>query len=386
MGVGLWLSASTARSLAEGGRLERFATWLAEVGLVPFTLNGFPYGDFHQKVVKHRVYEPRWDEPARLDYTRRLITILHTLLRAEVPGSISTLPIAWSHPPPDAGRRRATITHLRAIADELSRLESETGRLVTLCLEPEPGCLLETSQQLVHFFEEALLAGDGLLPAGNEDRIRRYLRVCHDICHAAVMFEPQAEVLQRYRQAGIEVGKVQVSSAVVVKLADRPREEQAVALGELAAFAEDRYLHQTSIRPSKTATDQSQRFFEDLPAALQAAGVTLRSGDPLPEKSSPGHVLPGIRRFVEELLGEWRVHFHVPVYLESFGHLATSQAEILQCLEAVDRFSAVSHFEVETYAWGVLPEDLRQPNLAAGIAEELKWFQALCEQRDAQDP
>src|SRR5262245_26679909 len=52
MGVGLWLSASAARGLLDGQRLPPFAAWLAEVGLVPFTLNGFPYGDFHRRVVK----------------------------------------------------------------------------------------------------------------------------------------------------------------------------------------------------------------------------------------------------------------------------------------------------------------------------------------------
>ena len=32
------------------------------------------------------------------------------------------------------------------------------------------------------------------------------------------------------------------------------------------------------------------------------------------------------------------------------------------------------HFEVETYAWGVLPPELQQPDLAAGIADEMAWF------------
>ena len=34
------------------------------------------------------------------------------------------------------------------------------------------------------------------------------------------------------------------------------------------------------------------------------------------------------------------------------------------------------HLEVETYAWGVLPPELRQPDLAAGIAQELAWLRA----------
>jgi len=56
MAVGLWLSAETARQLLEERRqLNEFGAWLEEVGLVPCTMNGFPYGDFHQEVVKHQV-------------------------------------------------------------------------------------------------------------------------------------------------------------------------------------------------------------------------------------------------------------------------------------------------------------------------------------------
>ena len=75
------------------------------------------------------------------------------------------------------------------------------------------------------------------------------------------MFEPQADVLQRYQSAGIRVGKVQVSSAIIVP-ADRP--DDSAAWQQLAAFAEDRYLHQTMHRHP----NGDLQFFEDLPAAL----------------------------------------------------------------------------------------------------------------------
>src|SRR5262249_10818686 len=79
MGVGLWCAASAARQLLEEQRMGEFASWLAAVGLVPYTLNGFPYGDFHQTVVKHQVYLPTWWEPARLEYTQDLIRVQHRL-------------------------------------------------------------------------------------------------------------------------------------------------------------------------------------------------------------------------------------------------------------------------------------------------------------------
>ncbi|MBW3595668.1 MAG: metabolite traffic protein EboE [Planctomycetes bacterium] len=337
MGVGLWLAAQAARQLLEDNRIVAARDWLEEVGLTPFTFNGFPYGDFHQPVVKHRVYQPTWWEEARLAYTLDLIEIQHVLLPPAMEGSISTLPIAWPEPKPNDEQLRKAAKQLSAVAERLARLEAEEGRLISLCLEPEPGCYLQRSEDIVRYFK------DYLLPAGDEAIIRRHLRVCHDVCHAAVMFEDQADVLQRYREAGIEVGKVQVSAAIHVPLDRLDAAQRENALQQLTAFAEGRYLHQTVVGPEG-------EFFEDLPQALAAHG------------DSRGVHAP------------WRIHFHVPIYLVRFGALETTQDEIIRCLEAVRDYSRVSHFEVETYAWSVLPEELQQPQLADGIAEEIRWF------------
>jgi hypothetical protein len=342
MGIGLWLSAAAAGKLLGDGQTGAFAAWLSGVGLVPYTFNGFPYGDFHQTVVKHRVYEPTWWQPERLRYTLDLIAIQDELLPAGMAGSISTLPLAWGNPRPSQENLRQAAANLRTVAGRLARLERETGRFICLCLEPEPGCFIQRSGDLVQFFENYLLRdGDGEVS-------RRYLRVCHDVCHAVVMFEGQADVFRAYQAAGIGVGKVQVSSAVCMPMDGLDEAEKATALAQLVTFREERYLHQTVVWSSKGET-----FFEDLPAALQTVGEPSRAG------------------------GEWRVHFHVPIYLKSFGRLVGSQRAILECLAAARRYADVDHFEVETYAWGVLPEELRQPDLAAGIAEEMRWFAAV---------
>ena len=69
MGIGLWLSETASRELAATENAARFRDWLSEVGLLPVTLNGFPFGDFHRAEVKHLVYEPTWAEISRLDYS-----------------------------------------------------------------------------------------------------------------------------------------------------------------------------------------------------------------------------------------------------------------------------------------------------------------------------
>ncbi len=336
MGVGLWLAAPAARQLQDRQSLAAFAEWLADAGLVPFTLNGFPYGDFHEPVVKHRVYHPTWWEPDRVAYTLDLITVLDALLPPGMEGSISTLPIAWGAPPPSHEQLLLAAQGLARVARRLATLEAETGRLIYVCLEPEPGCVLQRSEDVVRFFQ------DVLPHVGRSTDVRRYLRVCHDICHSAVMFEDQQEVLTRYAEHGIHVGKVQVSSAVSVDFDRLELESHQPARQVLSSFAEDRYLHQTTVRE----LTHRETFFEDLPQALR-------------ESVSGGH---------------WRVHFHVPIYLERFGPISTTRGEILQCLQAVGQHPDLRHFEVETYAWSVLPFELRQQELADGIAAELHWF------------
>lgn len=341
MGVGLWLSATAARNLLATAGVAEFAVWLAEVGLAPFTLNGFPYGDFHKDIVKHDVYRPTWCDPQRVQYTLDLIEILDALLPEGMEGSISTVPLMWRNPGTNAAHMAACAANLMNVCERLSRLEAKRGRLIYLCLEPEPGCVLERSDDVVRFFEEHLLS------QGDQQQIRRYLRVCHDICHTAVMFEDQNEALGRYRSAGIAVGKVQVSSALVLPLDRIPSSERPAAIKHLREFAEDRYLHQTTVRQS---LDAEPDFFEDLPIAIESIGSS----------TTP--------------IGEWRVHFHVPIYAERFDLLETTRGQILECLQATENTPNLAHFEVETYAWSVLPEHLRQPRLADGIAAELRWL------------
>lgn len=331
MGVGLWLSASAAAQLASSPRLlDEERQWWREHDLIPYTMNGFPFGDFHQEVVKHQVYLPTWADAARGEYTRHLMAILDWLLPEGQPATISTLPICWGAGDV-AAPLNAAKAHLRQMARELKQLEERTGRHIRLCLEPEPGCALQRASDVVRFFE------DYLLPRWDEEPIRRYLGVCHDVCHSAVMFEGQAEAINAYRDAGITIGKVQVSAAV------RLPEPTPEAVAQLAGFNEPRYLHQTCVRSSPEA---EPIFFEDLGDALNAHPP-----------------------------GEWRTHFHVPIYLEQFGALRTTQSDILECLDLLRDDPGVT-FEVETYAWGVLPPQWRVAELSEGIARELEWFRA----------
>ena len=341
MGIGLWLSAQTARELVQENRIEELRDFLGEHGLLAYTFNGFPYGDFHQPVVKHRVYEPDWSDPARVAYTKDLIAILAQLLPDDQrEGSISTLPVGWKTIGGDAQRLQAAARNLLNVAEHLQELEQNGGPLIHVDLEPEPGCYLERAPDVVRFFTEHLA------PRSRQVDVTRHVRVCHDVCHTAVMFEDQTDTLRRYKSARIRIGKVQIASAIRVDFDSLNRRDRWAASKQLGDFQEARYLHQTVVQQQVGGPTV---FYEDLPSALSA----------LADAQAP--------------VGEWRVHFHVPIYVDQIGLVGTTQEYVGQCLELL-RNGEVGHWEVETYAWEVLPDKMKQETLADGIAEELMWL------------
>ena len=335
MGVGLWLSAKSAHAISSEKRLPEFKDFLDENNLIPFTLNGFPYGDFHAPVVKHKVYQPDWTTNERFDYTIELAIILSQLIDEGAHASISTLPLGWPQESRQDWPYEQAAKQLLTLAQSLRILEEATGRYITIALEPEPGCLLDTANDVISF------SNDHLLGKGNDGMVSRYLGVCHDICHSAVMFEGQNETIKAYTAAGIQIFKVHVSSAVEVDFTALPDESKATALKQLQSFHEPKYLHQTSIRK-----DDHTLFYEDLIDAIEA--------------QDPSFV--------------WRSHFHVPIYLEKMDLLRPTQNEIIEGIKAIKEHTDCNTFEIETYAWGVLPKQLQVPDLAEGIAAELKWF------------
>jgi sugar phosphate isomerase/epimerase len=347
-GVGLRLSAAAARRLLEPGVLEAFRDYLDASGLYVFTINGFPYGAFSGGAVKERVYRPDWLEDERLVYSDQLAEILATLTPDGVEGSVSTVPGCFAARGSLREAAPRVAERLLAHAEHLWQLRERTGRVVTLALEPEPQCALETSTDAVTFFEryvfsrasvDAFAVATGLAAAGAEETLRRHLGVCLDACHAAVQFEAPDEVVNRLVAAGVRILKVQVSAGLRV-----PRPD-AAARAALGAFAEGVYLHQVVVR-----SGAHLRRYLDLPQALtDAARAGARVGE------------------------EWRVHFHVPVFREQLGPFENTQAFLQPLLARLGREDVCRHLEVETYTWDVLPAEHRQEPVDDAIARELAW-------------
>ena len=71
--------------------------------------------------------------------------------------------------------------------------------------------------------------------------------------------------------------------------------------------------------------------------------------------------------------GEWRVHCHVPVFLEVAGSFHSTQPTLKAALACTKAGFVSPHLEVETYTWDVLPPELRQGSRADAIAREMRW-------------
>jgi hypothetical protein len=350
LGVGLRLSARAAETLSQPAELEAFRDFLAAHGLYVFTINGFPYGLFHSGRVKEAVYLPDWTDEARLHYTDQLATLLAALLPDDdgLEGSISTVPGAFkTRARAAADVERIAELLLRHVA-MLHRLASQSGKTISLALEPEPCCLLETTAETIAFFERHLFSASavsrlatltGLDRTGSEMVLRRHAGVCVDACHAAVEFEEPADILGGLRAAGIRVAKLQISAGLELRLGGP---DEPTALEALRAFAEDVYLHQVVER-----SDRGLRRFIDLPDALADAGHGPR---------------------------DWRIHFHVPVFHEQLGLFRSTQAHLRELLGILGRDSFTSHLEIETYTWDVLPEEFRRDDVTASIGREFRWL------------
>lgn len=347
-GIGLRLSAAAADSLSEPAAMEEFKAFLVAEDLYVFTINGFPYGEFHRRPVKENVYLPDWRDEARLAYSNRLAELLAELLPDDpaLDGSISTVPGAFK------ANVRADAD-VAAMADKLIRhaaylvaLRERTGRTVTLELEPEPCCFIETIDEAVDFFRNHLFSANaiagmaeltGLSGAAAEAALRRHLGVCLDLCHAAVEFEDPEQALAKLRDAGIRIGKMQISAGLRFAAVD----EATVEL--LRPFNDAVYLHQV----------------------VERNGAGLIRYIDLPEAFAGGHEKQGDR--------EWRVHFHVPIFLDDLGDFSTTQDFIRDMLGRQRAAPFTRHLEVETYTWDVLPPEYRNVDVDAAIVRELQW-------------
>lgn len=353
-GIGLRLADVAARELLQGNTLAEFQSWLSEQDLYVFTLNGFPFGGFHRQIVKDQVYAPDWSKQERLNYTLGLVKILAELLPPGIEGSISTLPLSYK--PWFKGNQlfltsvmRSASLHIAQVVAQMIRIREETGKLLHLDLEPEPDGLIENAAEVIDYFQTYLvpIGGDylakhlGISLEEAEALLRDHVRICYDTCHFAVEYEDPISVFQRFKAAGIQVGKIQLSAALQVDIPTDAKQRRQIK-ERLLPFAESTYLHQVIARES----DGRLRNYPDLETALPSLEHTKAC--------------------------EWRIHFHVPIFIRDYKLLQSTQDDIVNVLELLNGNNACNHLEIETYTWEVLPLEMKL-DLLASIQREYEW-------------
>ena len=326
-GLGLRIAHDASLALRPPEALAALKKHLSDAGAYAFTINGFPYGAFHQTRVKEQVYQPDWSFPERLEYTQDIFFQLAILLPEKREGSISTVPLGYKFDPAAQQKRERMIMQLREMASFLDFLEKDTGKLLHLGLEPEPDCILETTPEAIAFFEDELLPGSAV----SEEILRRHLGICLDTCHVAMQFENPVESIQQLQKAGIRISKTQISAALECDASIDPE--------KLRAFDDGVYLHQI-----KSNKGQAWR---DLPDYLAA---------PDPEA------------------GTLRIHAHVPLHWEGDDELHSTRHTLTQEFRQALALSDCKHLEVETYTFDVLPEEVRAGRtVAEDMIAECRW-------------
>jgi hypothetical protein len=331
--IGLRLSNQASLELSEPIKLLEFQRWLDRHNCYVFTINGFPFGRFHDTRVKERVYLPDWTEPSRLEYTNRLFDLLARLVPPDIEGSVSTSPGSFKEFIKSPQQERMIRDNVWRCVENIAGLSERSGRKLHLGLEPEPLGLFENSAETAVFFDRLRDEHPG------DARLGEHLGVNYDACHFAVEFEEPADAIATLQRHGIRLSKLHLSNALKL----HPTAETRT---HLANFADDVYLHQVVCRDASGALTR----FKDLDQALASADGEHEAG------------------------AEWRVHFHVPLHCQPVRGFSTTADHITGLLELLEAQPGIcSHMEMETYTWAVLPEPLKVRDVCEQIVAEYQW-------------
>lgn len=332
--IGLRLGYKAAIELSEegSGRLDEFIQWLDVNNCYVFTINGFPYGQFHGARVKEQVYRPDWTSNSRLQYTNLLFNILSKILPDGISGSVSTLPGSFKEFIANEDEQSEMIVNnLGRCGHYINQLCEKTGKDLHLGLEPEPLGWFENTPETISFFER--------FRSVHGDNFDSVIGVNYDTCHLAIEYEDAIDSLSLFSKNNIRISKFHLSSALKLK-------PNQVAIDTLKAYQEDVYLHQVI---GKLNNGRIMRY-KDLPDAINDFDPDLND------------------------YSEWRVHFHIPLHASPGGIFDDTRDHITDTLKVLAADPEIcQHIEMETYTWEVLPKSMQSNNVVEQLSLEYEW-------------
>lgn len=331
--IGLRLSAQAAEELIQPEVLSAFQAWLTQEHCYVYTINGFPYGAFHDTRVKEQVYQPDWTTQKRLTYTKHLISIVAALCPTSSGGSVSTLPGSFKEFGADED---AIFENLYACARFIETTAEACSKDLHLGLEPEPLGHFENTEETIAFFQR--FKTWATQHGHSHACIDAHIGVNFDTCHIALEFDDPIDSLDAFAAAGIRISKVHLSNALEISPAETD------ALDAIRSFDEPTYLHQFMLKKQ----DGTLHRFRDLPEFFTSETKVAS----------------------EDIA---RIHFHIPLYqLPPAPLRSTAKATeaVLHYLNAHPE--CCQHIEMETYTWGVFP-DYMQQDIITQLVSEYSW-------------
>jgi len=346
-GLSLRLAALSAEALVKDKTArEELKRFLAENDMYLYTVNAFPYGAFKDTIVKEQVYEPDWRTEERTQYTINVADILADVAPEGLAPSIQSAPLGFKPRVTGPDVVASYTEHVLRVVAHLVGIEVQTGKTITLALEPEPHCFLETTDETIDYFTNHLYSGRSAerlakladIPVSEAiAALRRHLGIVFDIGHQAVGFEDIPVSLQKLVDAGVPILKLQEVAAM------RMPEVTDETIEALQRFAATVYLSQTVEKKNGKITK-----FLNLEDAFAA-----RRADPGPR--------------------EWRTHFHVPVFLDDLGAFGTTRFALEEALQMHKDKPLSRQLEIETYTWDVLPDHLKTGDIVDYVCREIEW-------------
>lgn len=335
MGVELHLNHIVAEEAMQ--KIDYLKSNLEKLNLKVFSVNNYPLIDFHQKIVKDKVYLPSWAHTERTKATITCAKVLAQLIATNQSASISTLAGAYRYHDGFSQIDVICQNYLDAF-EEIKKINQTYKVNISLALEPEPDTTLDSIQSIIQFFEIDLKKASDKRKL-NFSQVKSIIGLNLDACHASVIFEKPADALRILHSKGIQTFKFHITNAPIL----RPpyTTEKIIAFKKLN---EPKYLHQTFALKNKQVTkfkDLSDFNFENC-------------------------------NDYEEI----RTHFHVPLNLQSFSSLNTSNEEVIDLLKAAISIPCGQNFVAETYTWPQHLESIsaKNFNLINGIADEVNWL------------
>ena len=332
--IGLRLGYKAALELSETGsrNLDEFIKWLDYNNCYIFSINGFPYGQFHGSRVKEQVYSPDWTFDSRVEYTNLLFDILAEILPSGMSGSVSTLPGSFKEfIQDDTQQGNVIIENLARCGKHINDLIEKTGKDLHLGLEPEPLGWFENTPETLSFFKRFRNI--------HGDEFDNVIGVNYDTCHLAIEYENAKESLLLLKNNNIKISKIHLSSALKLK----PNQQTVDSLKE---YQDDVYLHQVI---AKLQNGELIRF-KDLPDAIENFLKGNCNDD------------------------EWRVHFHIPLHASPDSLFDDTRDHIKDTLSVLSSDPEMcKHLEMETYTWEVLPNSMQSNSVVDQLSLEYDW-------------